>query len=241
MPDSQSQQKSSLVPKLLVLGIVLVLILAFFLAGGTEFLNLDFLKSQWDAISAFQEQNFLLTLVLFFLVYVVVTGLSLPGAAILTLFAGALFGFVTGTILVSFASTLGATVAFVIARFIFRDAILSRFKDQLQVIEDGVKKDGAFYLFALRLVPAFPFFVVNLVMSITPIKTFTFMWVSQVGMLAGTMVFVNAGAQVSQIETLSITGILTPGLIISFVLLGLFPLVAKFALNKINSRRSSST
>ena len=237
MTEQTGSKKPSLLPKVIVLTVLIVLIGAFFAFGGTEYLTLDYLKSQWINIAEFHQNNPTVALVLFFVVYVVVTGLSLPGAAILTLFAGAIFGFLTGVILVSFASTLGATIAFVIARFIFRDAILSKFSKQLQVIEEGVKKDGAFYLFALRLVPAFPFFVVNLVMSITPIKTWTFMWVSQVGMLAGTMVFVNAGAQVSQIDSLTVSGILTPQLIISFILLGIFPLVAKFVLNKIKARR----
>ena len=149
------------------------------------------------------------------------TGLSLPGAAVLTLTAGAVFGFLPGVLLVSFASSLGATLAFSIARYLFRDAVRARFARQLTAIDRGVEKDGAFYLFALRLVPAFPFFAINLAMSVTPLSTWTFYWVSQVGMLAGTAVYVNAGAQLSQIS--SLTGILSPALLVSFVLLGLFP------------------
>ena len=158
------------------------------------------------------------------LTYIAVTGLSLPGAAILTLAGGAVFGLLWGTVIVSFASTIGATLAFLAARFLFRDAVKSRFGERLQAIDAGVAKEGALYLFTLRLVPVFPFFVINLVMGLTNLKTQTFYWVSQIGMLAGTFVYVNAGTQLGKLESLS--GILSPGLIGSFVLLGIFPLIA---------------
>jgi pyruvate/2-oxoglutarate dehydrogenase complex dihydrolipoamide dehydrogenase (E3) component/uncharacterized membrane protein YdjX (TVP38/TMEM64 family) len=168
-------------------------------------------------------------------VYVVVTGLSLPGAAIMTLAGGAIFGLLWGTLIVSFASSIGATIAFLASRFIFRDTVQRRFADGLRAVNAGVEKDGPFYLFALRLVPIFPFFVINLVMGLTPMKTRTFYWVSQLGMLAGTIVYVNAGTQIAQIETLS--GILSPGLLGSFVLLGLFPLLAKRIVGLLAARK----
>jgi uncharacterized membrane protein YdjX (TVP38/TMEM64 family) len=157
--------------------------------------------------------------------YIVVTGLSLPGAAVMTLAGGALFGLAAGVVIISFASTIGATLACFLARFILRDFIERRFGDRLKTINEGMAREGAFYLFTLRLVPIFPFFVINLVMGLTRLRLRTFYWVSQVGMLAGTIVYVNAGQALGRIESLS--GILSPRLIVSFVILGLFPLAAK--------------
>jgi uncharacterized membrane protein YdjX (TVP38/TMEM64 family) len=154
-----------------------------------------------------------------------VTGLSIPGAAIMSLVAGALFGVLIGTIIVSFASTLGATLAFLSARFVLRDWVQGKFGERLRAIDDGLEKDGAFYLFTLRLIPVFPFFVINLLMGLTRIKTRTFFWVSQLGMLPATIVFVNAGTQISRIESTS--GLLSPTLIASFVALALFHWAAK--------------
>ena len=162
-------------------------------------------------------------------IYIVVTALSLPGAAVMTLAGGAMFGFWIGCIVVSFASTIGATIACFVARFLLRDWVQNRFGDKLTSINKGIEKEGAFYLFSLRLVPIFPFFVINLAMGLTSIKLMTFYWVSQIGMVAGTMVYVNAGKELGQIESLS--GILSPGLIISFVILGLFPITIKKFLN----------
>ena len=209
-------------------------IAAFFAFDLQRFLTLEYFAAQRDAIAAFHARAPLTTAGAFFALYVAVTGLSLPGAALLTLIAGAIFGFGQGVVLVSFASSLGATLAFSIARYLFRDAVRARFERQLAAIDRGVEKDGAFYLFALRLVPAFPFFAVNLAMSVTPLSAWTFYWVSQVGMLAGTVVYVNAGAQLGQIT--SVAGIVSPGLIVSFALLGLFPLLAKKALDAAKAR-----
>ena len=217
---------------LLVVGL---LILSFFLFDVGSFLTLENLKAQQDGLNGWREQSPWTSAMVFFVVYVVVTALSLPGAAIMTLAIGAIFGFLTGTILVSFASTIGATLAFVIARFLLRDTVQAKFGDKLKAINEGVEKDGAFYLFGLRLVPLFPFFVINLVMGLTPVRTWTFAWVSQVGMFAGTLVFVNAGTQLAKIDSLS--GILSPGLILSFVLLGVFPLIAKKILSGIKARK----
>jgi pyruvate/2-oxoglutarate dehydrogenase complex dihydrolipoamide dehydrogenase (E3) component/uncharacterized membrane protein YdjX (TVP38/TMEM64 family) len=215
--------------------VIVIAITAFFIFDLGRFFTLEFFKSQQAAIDAYFTANPLQTAGIFFVIYVAVTGLSLPGAALMTLIAGAIFGLLWGTVIVSFASSMGATLAFLASRFLFRDAIQSRFGDSLKAINAGVHKDGAFYLFTLRLVPAFPFFVINLVMGLTPIRTWAFYWVSQVGMLAGTIVYVNAGTQIARIE--SLRGILSPELIISFTLLGVFPLIAKGTVNAIKARK----
>ncbi|WP_018990191.1 FAD-dependent oxidoreductase [Aromatoleum toluclasticum] len=209
-----------------VLAAALVLAIALFFQFDLDgYLNLDFFKSQQAAIEAWREARPLAAALGFFVLYVAVTGLSLPGAAVMTLVAGAIFGLAWGTLIVSFASTIGATLAFLASRFVLRESVQSRFGDRLAAINAGVEKDGGFYLFTLRLVPAFPFFVINLVMGLTPIRTRTFYWVSQLGMLAGTLVYVNAGTRLAQIDSLA--GILSPGLLASFALLGVFPLIAR--------------
>lgn len=221
--------------KYLIIIILAAAIIAFFVFGLDRYFTLDFFKSQQTAIDAYVSAQPVKSGVLFFLAYVAVTGLSLPGAALMTLAAGAVFGLLWGTLIVSFASSLGATLAFLASRFLLRDSIQARFGDRLKAINAGIEKDGAFYLFTLRLVPAFPFFVINLVMGLTPLRTWTFYWVSQLGMLAGTLVYVNAGTEIAKIESLS--GILSPGLIISFTLLGIFPLIAKWIVGGIRARR----
>ena len=172
---------------------------------------------------------------IFFVAYVLVTALSLPGAVIMTLAAGALFGLGFGTLLVSFASSIGATLAFLASRYLLRDVIQARFGDRLKAINEGMAKDGTLYLFTLRLVPLFPFFLVNLLMGLTPIKTLSYYWISQLGMLAGTLVYVNAGTELAKINSLSV--ILSPGLVLSFALLGIFPLLAKQFLKFLRRRR----
>jgi len=220
----------------IVLVVIALLIAAFFLFDVGSYMTLENLKAQQQSLGAWRQANPWQSALVFFLVYVVVTALSLPGAAIMTLAVGAIFGLLVGTVLVSFASTIGATLAFIIARFMLRDMVESRFGDKLRTINQGIDKDGAFYLFGLRLVPLFPFFVINLAMGLTSIRTVTFAWVSQVGMLLGTIVYVNAGTQLAGID--SVSGILSPGLILSFVLLGLFPLIAKKILAGIQSRKA---
>ena len=214
---------------------VVALIAAFFVFDLGRYLSLEFFATQRQAILDYEAANPVLAAVAFFVVYVVVTGLSLPGAALLTLVAGAVFGFWEGLVLVSFASPVGATCAFVIARYLLRDMVRARFARQLAAIDRGLEKDGKSYLFALRLVPVFPFFAVNLAMSVTPIKTWTFYWVSQVGMLGGTAVYVNAGVQLGQID--SVAGILSWQLIAAFVLLAMFPPLAKRLLAAFKARR----
>lgn len=221
--------------KLLVLLIFVGLIVAFFATGLNEQLTLESFKAQQAELAQLNTDNPWLVGGVYFGLYVLVTALSLPGAAIMTLAGGALFGLATGLVIVSFASSIGATLAFLASRFLLRDWVQAKFGDRLKAINQGVEKEGGFYLFTLRLVPAFPFFVINLVMGLTPIKPFTFYWVSQLGMLAGTAVYVNAGTQLAQLNSLS--GILSPGLLGSFVLLGIFPIVAKKLLDKIKSAR----
>jgi dihydrolipoamide dehydrogenase len=211
--------------KSFILVLIAILITLFFVFNLQQYLSLEYFNQQRAAILDYYQVNPWQTILIFFAVYVLVTSLSLPGAALMTLIAGAIFGVVTGTIIVSFASTIGASLAFLVSRYLFKDLIQSRFTQQLSAINKGVEKDGAFYLFALRLVPAFPFFIINLVMGLTPIKTWTFYWVSQVGMFAGTIVYVNAGTQIAQLDSLA--GIVSPEIILSFALLGIFPLIAK--------------
>jgi uncharacterized membrane protein YdjX (TVP38/TMEM64 family) len=208
--------------------LVLVLlgaIVAYFVFDLGAILSLENFKASQADIVAAKDANPVLYISGFFILYVAVTGLSIPGAAIMSLIAGALFGVLMGTIIVSFASTIGATLAFLSARFVLRDWVQGKFGERLRAIDEGLEKDGAFYLFTLRLIPVFPFFVINLLMGLTRIKTGTFFWVSQLGMLPATIVFVNAGTQISRIE--STAGLLSPTLIASFVALALFPWAAK--------------
>jgi len=216
--------------RLLVLAVIAVLVGAFFALGGQRYLTLEQLRAQQDTAHATFLSHPWQTALGYFLVYVAITGLSLPGAAVLTLFGGAVFGLVWGTLIVSFASSLGATLAFLASRFLLRDWVQGRFGDKLRPINDGMAREGAFYLFALRLVPAFPFFVINLVMGLTPIRTWTFYWVSQAGMLAGTVVYVYAGTQLAEFR-------LSAELVVAFTVLGLFPLVAKKTLDALKARR----
>ncbi|WP_182406498.1 FAD-dependent oxidoreductase [Psychrobacter sp. GP33] len=224
-----------MIKKIVLLGIAALAIVLFFYFDLNQLLTLDGLKGSMAEFEQYKAQSPLLVIGGFFLLYVLVTALSLPGAAILTLAAGALFGLAEGLLVASFASSIGATLAFLVSRYLLRDTIQQRFPERLASIDAGVKKEGAFYLFTLRLVPIFPFFLINLLMGLTAIKARTFYWVSQIGMLAGTFVFVNAGTQLGQVESLS--GILSLNLILSFALLGFFPLIAKAILNGFKERR----
>ncbi len=221
--------------KKVLFALVIALVAAFFIFDLGRFLSLDYLKSQQAALADLYSNRPFMVIASFFAIYVAATALSLPGAAILTLAGGAIFGLFTGTLIVSFASSIGATLAFLVSRFLLRDSIESKFGDKLKTFNDNIEKDGAFYLFTVRLVPVFPFFLVNLVMGLTKIKTGVFYLVSQLGMLAGTIVFVNAGTQLAKIENLS--GILSPKLLFSFALLGIFPLVAKIVVDIVKARK----
>jgi uncharacterized membrane protein YdjX (TVP38/TMEM64 family) len=211
--------------KIQLIAIIAVLVAVFFYFDLHNYLTLANLKAQQEAILSYRTAHPVLTVAAYGLIYIGITGLSLPGATILTLAGGALFGLLWGAVIVSFVSTIGATLAFLAARFLFRDSVEQQFADRLKIVNAGIAKDGAYYLFTLRLVPLFPFFVINLVMGLTNIKTSTFYWISQIGMLAGTIVYVNAGTQLAAIKSLS--DIASPILVGSFALLGIFPLIAK--------------
>ena len=216
--------------QLLLLLVIAALIAAFFIFGLDRYFTLEFFRSQQAAIDAHVRASPVQSGLIFFLVYVAVTGLSLPGAAVMTLAGGAIFGLLWGTVIVSFASTIGATLAFLASRFLLREWVQQKFGDKLKPINDGVAREGAFYLFALRLVPAFPFVAINLLMGLTPIRAWTYLWVSQLGMLAGTIVYVYAGTQLGEFRV-------SAGLVGAFVLLGLFPLVAKKTLDALKARK----
>ena len=222
---------------IIILAIVGVLGFFFYL-DFSQYLSLEYIKEQQTNFLEFYKENTLLAMGAFTGVYIVSTALSLPGAVLLTLLGGALFGLLVGTILVSFASSIGATLAFLVSRLLLRDWVQNKFGSYLKSFNDGVQKDGGFYLFTLRLIPAVPFFVINLVMGLTPMKAITFYGVSQLGMLAGTIVFVNAGTQLAQLDSLS--GILSPEIIFSFVLLGIFPFLARKLVGFYKGRRVMS-
>ena len=221
--------------KILLVCIVAIIVFLFFAFDLQKYLTLDNLKSSKATFISYSEDNPLLVVGSFFLIYVLTTAFSLPGAVWLTLAGGALFGLFAGTVIVSFASTIGATLAMLIARFLLQDWVQSRFSRQIQTINSGINKDGGFYLFTLRLLPVVPFFVINFGMGLTPLSTATFFWVSQLGMLPGTLVYINAGSELGKIH--SIGDILSPTLIGSFVLLGIFPLLVKKLMSIIEAIR----
>ena len=221
--------------KIVLLAVVAALVAAFFVLDLGRFLTLDYVKGAQAQLDALYAERPLQVIGAYFAIYVAVTALSLPGAAIMTLLGGAIFGLVVGTVVVSFASTIGATLAMLVARYLLRDGVRARFGARLAEIDKGVQREGAFYLFTLRLVPIFPFFVINLLMGLTAMKARTFFGVSQLGMLAGTLVYVNAGTQLARIDSLA--GILSPALVGSFVLLGIFPLVAKKIVDAVKARK----
>ena len=235
LKDNKSQGMVVNLRKLLLLVAVVLGIAAFFAFDLGRFLTLDYIKGSQAAFGELYASQPFKVAAVYFLIYVAATALSLPGAAIITLAGGAIFGLGWGTLIVSFASTAGATLAFLMSRFVLRSSIEDKFGNRLAEINKGIAKDGAFYLFTLRLIPVVPFFVINLVMGLTKMKAFTFYWVSQLGMLAGTLVYVNAGTQLAQIDSLQ--GILSPGLIGSFVLLGLFPLIARKIVDIVKKRK----
>jgi len=222
------------VKRAILASLIVTAVVLFFGMGFDQYLTLDALKeSQGNFASMLEQSPWRVTLIAFVL-YVVVVALSFPGATIMGLAAGALFGLWQGTLLVSFASTIGATLAFLTSRYLLRDYVQRYFGDRLKAINEGMAKDGPLYLFMLRLVPVFPFFLINLLMGLTQIRTRTFYWVSQLGMLAGTLVYVNAGTQLASINNLS--DIMSPEVLLSFALLGVFPLIAKRLVRAIQKR-----
>ncbi|GAM61641.1 membrane protein [Vibrio ishigakensis] len=222
--------------KKLIIGVILVAAIILLAVNFGQYLTLENAKAQQAALNAHIEQNFVLSAALYFIGYIFITAFSIPGAAVVTLLGAALFGFWTSLVLVSFASTIGATLAFLSSRYLLRDWVQAKFGNKLDTINKGVEKDGAFYLFSLRLIPVFPFFLINLLMGLTPISVAKFYLFSQLGMLAGTMVYLNAGTQLAEIDSLA--GIVSPTVLASFALLGLFPLIAKWIMNKIRPNQS---
>jgi len=211
--------------KILILIVIAAIIVAVQVLNLDQYLTLSYLKGSLDKFKALYENHRLMVIAGYFFIYVLTTSLSLPGASPLGIAGGALFGFWTATIVVSFASTIGATLACLVSRFILRDWIQNKFGDKIAKVNEGIKREGAFYLFTLRLIPVFPFWMINLVMGLTKMSLFKFYWVSQIGMLPGTMVFVNAGKELAKIDSLK--GIFSPSLIISFALIGIFPIAVK--------------
>ena len=224
--------------KIVILVIVISLIVAFKVFNLGQYLTLSYLKESLDKFNDLYEKHQALVIAGYFIIYVLTTSLSLPGASPLGIVGGALFGFWVATLVVSFASTIGATLACFISRFLLRDWVQSKFSDKIAKVNEGIEKEGAFYLFTLRLIPIFPFWMINLVMGLTKMPLSRFYWVSQIGMLPGTMVYVNAGKELAKIE--SIKGIFSPRLIISFALLGIFPIVVKKLMAFYRKRKEKS-
>jgi pyruvate/2-oxoglutarate dehydrogenase complex dihydrolipoamide dehydrogenase (E3) component/uncharacterized membrane protein YdjX (TVP38/TMEM64 family) len=222
--------------QLLVLGIILVALGAWFALDLGSYLQLEAMQQRIGELRQWYGQNPALAGLIYFLVYVAVTGLSVPGAAVMTLAGGALFGFWYALVLVSFGSSIGATLAFLVSRTLLRDWVQGRFAGQMKAVNAGFEKDGAFYLFTLRLVPLFPFFLINLVMGLLPVGTWRYYWVSQLGMLPATAVYVNAGTQLGQLDSLA--GVISAPLLVSFALLGIFPLLAKWLVKYLQGRRA---
>jgi len=221
--------------KLLIVVLLVGLVLAFFAFDLGRFLSLDYLKSQQAGFAALYAESPALVLTAYALIYIVVFALALPVGAVMTLAGGALFGLVAGTIVVSFASSIGALLAFLASRYLLADSVRARFGGRLAEVDAGIAKDGPFYLIALRLIPALPPAAINLLFGLTKMRAWTFYWASQLGMLAGTIVYVLAGTQLAKIDSLE--GILSPGLIGAFVLLGLMPLVAKRIVDAVKARK----
>ena len=221
--------------RLLVATALLALIAVFFAFDLGQYFRLDFFKSKQAVIEQFRRENPFVAGGVFFVAYIAITSVSVPGAAVMNLVGGAVFGVFWGTLLASFAASLGATAAFLSSRFLFRDALRRRFGERLHAIDAGLEREGAFYLFGLRLLPVFPYVLVNLLMGLTPIRTRVFYAVSQLGMLPATLVYANAGTQIATIGSLA--EVLSPGLIGSLVLLGTFPLVARYAVEAVKARR----
>lgn len=229
--------KPDLAKKIGIASVIAILIALYFGLGLNRTLTLAGLQASRQGFQDLYQAHPALVLLGYFSLYVAVTGLSLPGATVLTLAAGALFGFVAGAILVSFASSLGATAACALARYLLRDFARHKFTSVWNKISDGLARDGAFYLLSLRLIPVFPFFAINFAMGLTDMPLGRFYLISQIGMFPATLVYVNAGNELGKLTTLS--GILSPALLVSLALLGIFPLLAKKALQRYRARRKA--
>ncbi len=227
--------KRDLSRKIILVTIIIVLITAFRFFSFSQYLTLEYLQSSRAQFSQISTNHPFAVMAGYMVVYILATALSLPGATVLTLAGGALFGLVAGTIIISFASSIGAVLACLTSRYLLRDWVQRKFAQKLVLINQGIAREGGFYLFSLRLVPIFPFFIINLVMGLTRMKISRFYWISQLGMLPGTLVYVNAGRELGKISRLG--DVLSPSLIISFILLGIFPLVVKKMVGKIRHQK----
>ena len=223
--NRNDDKKKKVFQKILISVALLSAVVAFMVFDLGQYLTLEYIKTSQEKFALLYAEHRLIVVLGYGVIYILATSLSLPGAAVLTLAGGALLGLWTGVITVSFASSIGATLACIVSRFILRDWVQANFGDRLKPVNDGIEKEGAFYLFTLRLIPIFPFWLINLLMGLTKMPLRRFYWVSQVGMLPATIVYVNAGKELAKIESLS--GILSPGLIISFAVLGIFPIATK--------------
>ncbi len=215
----------NIIKKIVIVVVLVGLVAVFKFLNLDQYLTLTYIKESQERFAHLYAQHQLLVIGAYMAMYILVTTLSLPGAAVMTLAGGALFGFIVGTVVISFASTIGATLACFVARFLLQEWVQKKVGGRISKFNEGIQKEGAFYLFTLRLIPIFPFWLINLAMGLTKMHLWTFYWISQVGMLPGTMVYVNAGKELAKIDSLA--GILSPTLILSFVLLGLFPITVK--------------
>jgi uncharacterized membrane protein YdjX (TVP38/TMEM64 family) len=220
--------------KLLIIIALAAAVGAFFFLDLGQYLTLEYIKQSQARFQEIYVANQFTVIAVYMAIYIAVTALSLPGAVVMTLAGGGLFGLLAGTLVISVASTIGATLACLVARTLLRDWVQNKFGDKLTVINEGVEKEGGFYLFTLRLIPVFPFFIINLVMGLTRMRLTTFFWVSQLGMLPGTIVFVNAGKELAKIDSLG--GVLSPTLLASFAILGLFPITVKKIMQFVRTR-----
>jgi uncharacterized membrane protein YdjX (TVP38/TMEM64 family) len=217
--------KKDMLNKIAVLILILAGVAAFRFFHLGQYLTLAHIKESGQEYVLLYKEHKALVIATYMVIYIFATSLSLPGAVVLTIAGGALFGLLTGTIIVSFASTIGGTLACFVSRFFLRNWVEEKFSDKIGKVNEGIKKEGAFYLFSLRLIPIFPFWLINLLMGVTKMRLVTFYWISQIGMLPGTVVYVNAGKELARIDSLK--GIISPELVVSFALLGIFPLAAK--------------
>ncbi len=220
--------------KIILIAVIVVLAGLLVYLGPEKYLNLEFIKSQLDTLVGYREANPLLAILIYSGIYIACAAASIPGALVLTLLGGAIFGFTIGSVVVLVSATIGATIAFLVARYLFEDLVANKMGERVAKIRESFKKEGALYLFSMRLVPVIPFFAINLLMGLTSIRTVVFFVASLIGMAPGTMVFVNAGTQLAKLD--SVKGLLSPALIASFVLLAVFPYIAKFALKAIRKR-----
>lgn len=230
--------KAKTIKKIIIVILIIGLIAAFKVFGLGQYLSFSYLKESRDTLVSLYEERTALVIAAYFIIYVLTTSLSLPGASPLTIVGGAVMGFWVATLIVSFASTIGATLACFVSRFLLRDWVQNKFGDRIKKVNEGIEKEGVFYLFSLRLIPLFPFWMINLAMGLTKMPIVSYYWVSQIGMLPGTMVYVNAGKELGKIDSLK--GILSPSLIISFALIGIFPLVVKKLVSWYLTRREKS-